>query len=1087
MQVPLTLKRIRALCGESAYERGEAYSLAGKVQFVNKYPLTPYYSATVQGNSAYQVTVEIEPSGEIDAECSCLAFYSYDHYCKHVAAVLIQIHDILHGIDSAPAGTRIPGGSEPVARDQQFMQNMLGLFRDKPVRSSATGTFLDARTLLQVEFHCRLIPYGARKFMFGIELKIGPQRLYVVQRIREFLEHIERGATYEFTKHFTYDPTQYRFSKEDDAVLHELIRIHSQDKLYQERTLISSTPTRPASDSRTLLIPPFSWEGLQSLLQLATSVKLEHEGRIYEGIKLSNEPVPLRFSFDEGSGEGCELDIQGFDELTVLEAYNVLLYDGKLLKMQPLEARRIAEIRHLIDTARQERLHIPRAQIESFMEEVVPGLRKLGTVHIAQSISDRIVNTPLKAKLFLDRVNDKLLAGLEFHYGEMIFNPLEDRSQQHGDDRILIRDGEKEQRILALMEQSAFAKTDAGYYMENEDYEYEFLYRIVPEIEKLLQVYATSAVKVRLHLPSVPPRITVNADERTDWLEFQFELDGISDAEIRKVIQALEDKRKYYKMPNGAFMPLEGAAFQEIIYLINEVGIRKSEITGTQLRVPIVRGLHLLDATQHSSSVKLGKSFRKLLEHMRNPDHLDFPVPESLATVLRDYQTYGFQWMKTLAHYRFGGILADDMGLGKTIQSITFLVSVLPEIRREKRQALIICPASLVYNWQNELKRFAPEIRAIIADGSKSERSGIIRADDSEVDVIITSYPLLRRDVTLYTKRSYHTLILDEAQAFKNYTTQTAQAVRELDARYRFALTGTPIENTLEELWSIFSAVFPDLLPGLKAFGDLSRDTIAKRVRPFLLRRLKSDVLKELPAKIESTQASELLPEQKKLYASFLAELQQETLKHLAEKDFYKTRIRILAGLTRLRQICCHPALFMEGYEGSSAKFEQLFEMIEECRGTGRRLLIFSQFTEMLGMIGRKLSHQEIPYFYLDGQTPAAERVELCRRFNDGERDLFLASLKAGGTGLNLTGADTVILYDLWWNPAVEQQAADRAHRIGQRKVVQVIRLVAQGTVEDKMYELQQRKMNLIDEVIQPGHEGLSALTEQEIREILMI
>ncbi|MGO4275851.1 DEAD/DEAH box helicase, partial [Paenibacillus sp. TAF58] len=225
----------------------------------------------------------------------------------------------------------------------------------------------------------------------------------------------------------------------------------------------------------------------------------------------------------------------------------------------------------------------------------------------------------------------------------------------------------------------------------------------------------------------------------------------------------------------------------------------------------------------------------------------------------------------------------------------------------------------------------------------------------------------------------------------------------------------------------------------------------------------------------------------KKLYVAYLAELQQETLKHLNKDSFNKHRIKILAGLTRLRQLCCHPSLFVEDYAGSSAKFEQLMQIIEECRSAGKRVLIFSQFTAMLGMIGRDLGYQGVPYFYLDGKTPTAERVELCNKFNGGERDLFLISLKAGGTGLNLTGADTVILYDLWWNPAVEQQAADRAHRIGQKKVVQVIRLVAQGTVEDKMYELQQKKKNLIDEVIQPGQEALSALTEQEIREILMI
>ncbi|MNS42264.1 RNA polymerase-associated protein RapA [compost metagenome] len=328
---------------------------------------------------------------------------------------------------------------------------------------------------------------------------------------------------------------------------------------------------------------------------------------------------------------------------------------------------------------------------------------------------------------------------------------------------------------------------------------------------------------------------------------------------------------------------------------------------------------------------------------------------------------------------------------------------------------------------------------------------------------------------------------MDEAQAFKNHGTLTAQSVKSIEAKHRFALTGTPVENGLEELWSIFSAVFPALFPNRQAFNDLPRETIARRVRPFLLRRLKSDVLKELPEKIETVQASELLPEQKKLYAAYLAELQAETLKHLKDDDLQKHRIKILAGLTRLRQLCCHPALFVEGYNGSSAKFEQLLEIIDDCRSAGKRMLIFSQFTQMLGLIRRELGYQGVPHFYLDGQTPGADRVELCSRFNEGEGDLFLISLKAGGTGLNLTGADTVILYDLWWNPAVEQQAADRAHRIGQKNVVQVIRLVTEGTVEDKMYELQQKKKNLIEEVIQPGQESLSSLSEQDIREILSI
>ena len=408
------------------------------------------------------------------------------------------------------------------------------------------------------------------------------------------------------------------------------------------------------------------------------------------------------------------------------------------------------------------------------------------------------------------------------------------------------------------------------------------------------------------------------------------------------------------------------------------------------------------------------------------------------------------------------------------------------KIREQASPALIVAPASLVYNWLNELRKFAPAIRAAIADGTAAGRSRLLK-QSGQHDVLITSYPLLRKDMAHYAKLSFHTLILDEAQYFKNAATQTAQAVKELRAQHRFALTGTPIENRLEELWSIFGAVFPALFPSRAAFHELPRETVARRARPFLLRRLKSDVLGELPEKIESIQASELLPEQKKLYVAMLAQLQQETVKHLNADSFQQNRIKILAGITRLRQLCCHPALFVEGYTGGSAKLESLIDIIDECRSSGKRLLVFSQFTDMLKLIGRGLGRQGISYFYLDGDTPASERVELCSRFNSGERELFLLSLKAGGTGLNLTGADTVILYDLWWNPAVEQQAADRAHRIGQKKVVQVIRLVAQGTIEDKMYALQQRKKSMIDDILHPGQEGPQGLTEQDIKEILQL
>lgn len=1094
MSFELTHSFIKSLCGRISYERGEAYYRASKVTFTNYDPETPIYEATVLGNNSFQVTVEMDRKGDVKAKCTCPSLTSYDYYCQHVAAVLFNIHEIQYNgispIRSFASHLQIvdesSGGSGFIeSADRQLTHNILGLFSDMSPGPKSIRPLLDNRVPLEVEFTCKTFPYGYRKYMFGLEMKVGPKRLYIVRNLREFLDRIVQGEAAIFTKHFTYDPKLHRFQKEHDEIIRELIKIHQNEKLYRNVSNMGSFHSNWMSGDRMLLIPPYLWEFLLPLLIKAPSIKLEHDGCIFERIRLSDEPIPLHFEFDQAKAEGFQLDIRGLDKITVMESYEIVLSEGKLLKLQADQCKRLAELKEILESSRKHEIQIPQEEMEPFVEKVIPGLMKLGSVRIAQAVSDRMVQTPLKAKLYLDRVKNRLLAGLEFQYGDIVINPLEEGEQKRGANRILMRDGDRERRILELMEQSSFSHTEAGFFLHDEEAEYDFLYTVIPQLEKLVTVYATSAVKERLVTGHAPPNVTVDVAERTDWLEFRFDMEGIRESDIRELLKSLGEKRKYYRLPNGALLPLESAEFQEISRLMNEIDFRKGKVNGTKIEFPVVHGLHLMDLERQGNAIKFGKSFRRLLENMRNPDNLDSPVPQSLEPIMRDYQKYGFQWLKTLAHYQFGGVLADDMGLGKTLQSIAFIVSVLPEIREQGLSALIVCPASLVYNWRNELKKFAPEILAVIADGSKADRSRILK-NVSQVDVIITSYPLLRRDLKWFTEKSFHTLILDEAQVFKNHTTQTAKAVKEIQARYRFALTGTPVENRLEELWSIFDAVFPELFPSRREFNGLTREMVAKRVRPFLLRRLKTDVLKELPEKIESFQASDLLPEQKKLYVAYLAELQQETVKHLSQ-GFQKNRIKILAGLTRLRQICCHPALFVEGYAGSSAKFEQLMEILEECRSAGKRMLVFSQFTEMLGLIGRELGYEGVPYFYLDGKTPASERVELCSRFNQGERDLFLISLKAGGTGLNLTGADTIILYDLWWNPAVEQQAADRAHRIGQKNIVQVIRLVTQGTVEEKMYKLQQKKKNLIEEVIQPGQEAISVLTEQDIREILMI
>lgn len=1068
MSFTLNKSIIKEVCGETSYKRGEAYYKSNKV-IINHYDENKEIcEATVKGNEDFQVTVEKAKKGDVVAKCSCPSLASFQTYCQHVAAVLIQIN----------YNQQTGGMSSTSNRNDQLTSGMFQLFADKPLRPKSKQHRFDTREILDVEFICTPVATRSGGALLGIQLKLA--KVYFINHIREFLSKVEKRESFHCSNEFTYTPDVHSFKQETDAIIQQLIKMYHNEKMYEDALEVHAK-----QDESMIFIPPASWKDMLSSLSKVEYVQLKQNKQLFQGLQVSKGLLPLHFEFTKGNNGGFTLHIDGLNRVQVMDMYNNALYGGKLYHLHIEDCMRLIELQKMMSRSNSNQFYIPESKMEHFVAKVVPGLMKLGTVHIDEVISDRVETPSLKAKLYLDRVKNRLLAGLEFHYGNVMINPLE----EDGQPSVFNRDEKKEKEILDIMSESAFAKTEGGYFMHNEEAEYNFLYHVVPTLKGLVDIYATTAIKLRISKGDAVPLIRVRRKERIDWLSFRFDIKGIPEAEIKGVLAALEEKRKYYRLANGSFLSLESKEFNEINQFIKESGIRKEFLHGEEVNVPLIRSVKWMNGLHEGNVLSLDDSVQELVENIQNPKKLKFAVPNTLNAEMRKYQVYGFEWMKTLAHYRFGGILADDMGLGKTLQSIAFIDSVLTEIREKKLPILVVSPSSLVYNWFSELKKFAPHIRAVIADGNQAERRKILK-DITEFDVVITSYPLLRRDIRLYA-RPFHTLFLDEAQAFKNPTTQTARAVKTIQAEYCFGLTGTPVENSLEELWSIFHVVFPELLPGRKEFGDLRREDIAKRVKPFVLRRLKGDVLNELPEKIEHLQSSELLPDQKSLYAAYLAKLREETLKHLDKDTLRKNKIRILAGLTRLRQICCHPALFVDDYKGSSAKFEQLLEILEECRSTGKRILIFSQFTKMLSIIGRELNRQAIPYFYLDGSTPAQDRVELCDRFNEGEGegegDLFLISLKAGGTGLNLTGADTVILYDLWWNPAVEQQAADRAYRMGQKNTVQVIKLVAQGTIEEKMHELQESKKNLIAEVIEPGEEKLSSITEEEIRDILMI
>lgn len=1067
----LDQKRIKEMCGTVSFKRGDSFYRAGKVSF-------DYYSperceASVKGTEDFYVTVDIEESGNLRTSCSCPTLASVKTDCQHIAAVLLAIYE-----HQQQGTTPIVKSDEPVdpSTKKALTTGLLTLFTKQPKRKSGHQLHFENRQVLEANFLCKPVKIGKGHNLLGIEMEIDHRK---VENIRHFLANVIEGKQSVLSNTFTFNPNLHCFQRETDDVIQQLSHVLQDEKMYV------STKSNEFDDwyrQEQLLITPSSWERLLSLLVKAPFVQVANKGETFEGLVLTEKIIPLKFNFGSSAGRSYHLRIKGLDQLTILDSYQFVLYKGKFIRIEETDCKRLADLKEMLEVSKTNQIEIPLEQMDDFVESVVPGLKKLGEVELPLNITNNYRKEPLVAKLYLDRLKNRLLAGLEFQYGNIVINPL-DIPQ---DVPVLIRDVEKENQILHLMEESSFASTDSGYFLHNEELEYEFLYHVVPKLQKLVQIYATTAVRNRIFKENTIPKIRVKViKERTNWLEFKFDMDSIPQKEIKELLSALEEKRKYYRLRNGALLSLETREFEEIQRFLQAAPVQAEDLEAG-LNVPIVRGLKLLDCVEDNSTFTLEESFRQFLDTIQNPSSMQFKVPELVEPILRDYQVQGYKWLKTLASYGFGGILADDMGLGKTLQSITYILSELPIIRKKQLPILIVCPASLTYNWLSEIHKFAPGVRAVILDGTKTERTAKQKRT-TDFDVVITSYPLLRKDIMWYEKQTYHTVFFDEAQAFKNPITQTARAVKKIQGDYRFALTGTPVENSLEELWSIFHVVFPELFQGLKEYSHLTRKQIARRITPFLLRRMKEDVLAELPEKIESIDLVELLPEQKKLYGAYLAKLRHDTLKHLDKDTLRKNKIKILAGLTRLRQICCHPGLFVDGYKGSSAKFEQLLRIMDESKLSGRRVLIFSQFTKMLQLIGREMAIQGLPFFYLDGQTPSEERLELTNRFNAGERDLFLISLKAGGTGLNLTGADTVILYDLWWNPAVEEQAADRAHRMGQTNIVQVIKLVARGTIEEKMNELQDKKRELIEEIIDSKDKGTSSLTEEDIREILMI
>lgn len=1063
----ITREAIRRLATtETVYYRGMRYYAAHAVSDVTWNEATKQYHAFVQGSNIYGVTIGFGEDEQITHSCNCPAHAKYPGACKHVVAALIFIADYQQRADAL----------ENLGWEDQTAYKIIEYFRKREYRKLTPQYF---HLALQVTVN---EPLKSRQSKAFVGLYAGSSKMYKVSNTKKFIQDYYNHKEIRLGKEFRYIPEECQFEPTSAAVLAYLTEI------YEIQETLGKTYYSNLFNRQELVV---SQNMLCKLLRLAEGLHcdiiLRDKKMENMEIMCSNPKLSMELQMED---EVLSLHDMGQEPIiSICEDGSILCYQG-CIYLPDMEF--LANLRPFFTTLfgkKQSELEFRGENMGSFIEKVLPVIKKTMNIQVPEKIKDHYIVEQLQPKLYFDidrsRQRPVLVARMIFAYGEHEVNPLQD--EQKGS-YILVRDREEEEQLLRLMYDKHFSVRREQFVLTKEDEIFQLMTEGIQDLCRQFEVFYSKEYKANSikKVGMLSAGIRLNTD--INLLEMDVDYGHIPKEELRDFFRSIKLKKKYYRLKSGAFVNLmtEDKQIDELrdLLSIGEV-TEDNKIAFSQTAV-----MEVDELLPHTQRITRDAGYKQLLEDLKNPDKTNWELPNGMEDILRPYQITGYRWLCSLAHYGMGGILADDMGLGKTLQTITYVLA------NPGTRTLIVCPTSLAYNWQDEFSKFAPQIATQIISGTPQERADLMQ-QSTDVPVWITTYPLIRKDVDLYKAQIFDACFIDEAQFIKNPTSLGAKAVKAVQAKHRFALTGTPIENTLSELWSIFDFVMPGFFgryrqfeecyekPILRDHDSVQMQKLRRKIRPFVLRRMKKEVLTELPDKIETRRMAEMGAKQRKIYESYLARIQME-LAGDEENTPGGNRMQVLAALTRLRQICCHPATFASNYHGGSGKLDLLMEQLPDILEGGHSVIVFSQFTSMLSIIAHELKQRNIPFFYLAGSTSAQERKREVKEFNRGEVKVFLISLKAGGTGLNLTGADTVIHFDPWWNPAVEDQATDRAYRIGQKKKVQVIKYVMKDSIEEKIYELQKRKKQLSDQLIQAGESFVTQLTMEEIKELFL-
>ena len=1056
---------------DTVYARGLQYYKENRVVSASYSNTSKLYRFEVQGNYKYSVTVEAQDDGSFDYSCNCPSRLKDQGACKHVVASLLFI--LKYQERTMLSETKCP--------EERKIIQLIDYFASQEDSSIIGETFV-------------LEPIISIPQMFKndssrayVSFRGGSNRKYKIQTIKKFLSNIYNNESFTLGKEFKYISGESTFDQSSQIILDYLLDI------YEIQEVINNMHfSRIFSKAHVIMTKNMLLKFL-ALLN-GNSFTLELYGKVYTNVcyKKKNPKISYRLTMDE---EAIFVDYLGKESvIPITDTGELLYYDGVVHQPDKNFIRNFKPFFNTLSRSKDPLVFKGESK-NGFLKHVLPRISETMELEVPEELKNRYISKDLEAKIYFDRHKYGIKAELRFRYGDYEFNSFENASSGQ---YIIVRQRESEDNVTAELQKLGFFPYKNYYLLKNEDRIYEFLSGKVMDLEGTADLfYSEDFKKLGIRSPgNFSANVRVNSG--INLLEVDFSFEDVPKEEIGNIIHAYQVKKKYYRLKNGSFINLMEGNVDDLSKILSSLNVSSKNIEENKLYLDKQYAVYLDKAfTDKNLELHRDRDFSVLTENILNPSVTEYALPEDIQVELRPYQVTGYKWLRTLAEHNLGGILADDMGLGKTLQSIVFIASILQEKRSENAPQLnflVVCPTSLAYNWLDEIENYAPFIKAAVVSGTPPERREIIEKYE-DYDVLITSYPLIRRDITLYEAINFHTVFIDEAQFIKNDSSQNAKSVKRLQANHRFALTGTPIENSLSELWSIFDFIMPGYLQSHSKFVEFyekpilrddkeALEELHKHISPFILRRMKKDVLTELPDKYESKMLTDLSGEQKKVYISYLENIRDDIYTDLTNAGPDRSRMKILAALTRLRQICCHPSTFLDNYRGGSGKLDLLMELISEAIANDHRILVFSQFTSMLRIIEDELKDMNVSYFCLEGSTPTEERNDYVKRFNNGEGEVFLISLKAGGTGLNLVGADTVIHYDPWWNPAVEEQATDRVYRIGQQNKVHVLKLITKGTIEEKIFKLQKKKRELSDLVVSSKEVFINKLSREELEEL---